>query len=315
MRQAIEELGNRGQTIPENHFLLIPRNEALAKDGQQLTKPFHYRHRLTPRSVKASPWQTYLEFTNSPVMPLRCLQSATTDFQKVEIWQSEASCEFRVAGAIHAWWHRDRFLTGLAWDNLAAASLLRPAGPPTSVLMLGLAGGTTLHTLRHLLPDCQFTAVDIDASMVRLAEKHMALKSCKAKVHIADAYEWADTHDETFDIVIDDCYLAGEDDVFRPERKPERGINKLIQLLNPGGLFLTNLVTGSGHRRMQSGTRAAFKRSFKEVRSVTTPESMNETLVGGNAVLSASALDAWTPSFSTRKDRDFWERIEVRKLK
>lgn len=248
-------------------------------------------------------------------MPLSHLQSATTDFQKVEIWQSAASCEFRVAGAVHAWWHRDRFLTGLAWDNLAAASLLRPAGPPTSLLMLGLAGGTTLHTLRHLLPDCEFTAVDIDAAMVGLAEEHMALKSCNATIHIADAYEWANTCGESFDIIIDDCYLAGDDDVFRPERKPERGIGKLEQLLHPGGLFLTNLVTGSGHRSMQSRTRAAFKRSFKEVRSVTTPDSMNETLVGGDAVLSASALDPWTPAFSTRKDRDFWERIEVRKLK
>jgi spermidine synthase len=181
--------------------------------------------------------------------------------------------------------------------------------------MLGLAGGTTLHTLRHLLPDCRFSAVDIDAGMVELAREHMALDECGVTIHIADAYEWAGKCRQRFDVVIDDCYLAGEDDVFRPERKPERGINKLRELLNPGGLFLTNLVTGAGHRRMQSRTRAAFKRSFDEVRSITTPASMNETLVGGDAVLSGSALGIWERSFAARKDRVFWQRIQARKIK
>jgi len=181
--------------------------------------------------------------------------------------------------------------------------------------MLGLAGGTTLHTLRHLLPDCRFTAIDIDSAMIRLAQEHMALDECRVEIHIADAYEWAESCNETFDVVIDDCYLAGEEDVFRPEKKPERGMNKLRRLLNPGGLFLTNLVTGSGHRRIQSRTRAAFKRCFEEVRSVTTPASMNETLVGGEAVLSTAALNPWTPSFATSKDREYWRRIETRKLK
>ena len=248
-------------------------------------------------------------------MSIRRLLSTKTDFQQVEVWRSSASCEFRVAGAVHAWWHRERFLTGLAWDNLAAASLLRPEAPPASLLMLGVAGGTTLHTLRHLLPNCQFTAVDIDAAMVELAREHMALDACGAEVHIADAYSWADDCQQRFDVIIDDCYLAGEKDVFRPERKPERGMRALRRLLTPGGLFLTNLVTGAGHRRMQSRTRAAFKRLFKEVRSVTTPDSMNETLVGGKSVLTRSSLDPWSTHFATRKDRELWKRIEVRKIK
>ena len=78
-----------------------------------------------------------------------------TRFQALELWQSDTSTEFRVAGAIHASYHRSRFLTGLAWDLIAAASLLRAAGPPRSLLMLGLAGGTACRVLRHLLPECR----------------------------------------------------------------------------------------------------------------------------------------------------------------
>ncbi|GAA5484168.1 polyamine aminopropyltransferase [Haloferula sargassicola] len=247
-------------------------------------------------------------------MGYKRIATTTTGHQSLEIWSTCASCEFRVAGAVHAWWHRDRFLTGLAWDNLAAAALLRPDGPPRSVLMLGLAGGTTPRILRQLVPEVEITAVDLDPAIIELAREHMRLDDTGMTIHIADAYEWAAGCGRTFDVVIDDCYLAGEDDVFRPERQPERLIETLRPLLAPGGLLLANLVTGPGHRRLQTRMRAAFRRAFPEVRSVTTPDSLNETLAGGGKVATGAVLDRWTADFPMKKDRDFWRRIGVRLL-
>lgn len=247
-------------------------------------------------------------------MGMRRAAIEATEFQRLEVWTSSASCEFRVAGAVHAWWHRDRFLTGLAWDNLAAGVFLRPGGPPKSVLMLGLAGGTTLRILRRLLPEGAFTAVDIDGQVVELARRHMRLEETDVRVVIGDAYEWALGARETYDAVIDDCYLAGEEDVFRPQSNPCRGIELLGRLVAPGGVFLTNLVTGPGHRRLQSRTRAAFKRAFAEVRSVTTPDSLNETLVGGGALGGVAALGGLAGCFDDRRDRELWRRLRVRRL-
>lgn len=247
-------------------------------------------------------------------MPMRRRVIETTDYQRVEVWTSPVACELRVAGAVHAWWHRERLLTGLAWDNLAAACLLRPAGPPSRILMLGIAGGTTLRILRHLVPDASLTAVDIDAGIVAIARRHMHLDDCRARIHVADAYRWARSCRQRFDVVIDDCYLAGEDDVFRPEGRPERGIGLLSRLLAPGGLFLVNLVTGAGHRRLQIRTRAAFREHFGDVRSVTTWESQNETLVGGREVLGGRALRRWVDGFEHHRDRDLWRRLRVRRL-
>lgn len=238
----------------------------------------------------------------------------TTGFQQVEVWKSRDACELRVAGAVHAWWHRERLLTGLAWDNLAAGCLLRPAGPPASILMLGIAGGTTLRILRHLLPEASLTAVDIDPEIVAIARRHMALDACGAEIHIADAYEWAGRCRCQFDVVIDDCYLAGEEEVFRPESQPGRAIDRLQRLLSPGGLLLVNLVTGAGHRRMQIATRAAFRERFGEVRSVSTWESQNETLAGGDAVLGRRFLWPWEAAFAHRRDRAFWRRLKVRRI-
>ena len=42
---------------------------------------------------------------------------------------------------------------------------------------------------------------------------------------------------------------------------------------------------------------------------------MNETLVGGDRVLSASALDQWTDCFRQARDRDYWQRLGMRLLK
>lgn len=246
-------------------------------------------------------------------MRLRCHAVVDTAHQQVQVWKNEHQCEFRVAGAIHAWWHEKRYLTGLAWDNLAAAALLRPDGPPRSILMLGLAGGTAMRILRHLLPDCRLVAVDIDSEIVALAALNMRLDELGIEIHFADAYRWIAKCKERFDVVIDDVYMAGSDDVFRPGKSDTRQISALKRLLKPGGLVLANLVNGKGHRAIQSRTRTAFREGFGVVRSVTTHDSQNETLVGGDS-LTRSALDRWEDSFADAFDRRLWRRIKVRKF-
>lgn len=247
-------------------------------------------------------------------MAMRRVETVRTNFQRVEVWKSSEQTEFRVAGAIHAWWHRRRFLTGLAWDNLAAACLLRPGGPPRSILMLGLAGGTTLRTMRHLLPECRFTAVEIDAEIVAAARRHMALDRLDVEVVIDDAYAWLRRCRHRYDMVIDDVYLAGAEDVYRPQAWECEHLRLLERVLAAGGLLSANLVTGPGHRVMQSRLRRMFCSAFPVVRSVTTRDSMNETLAGGTAVLSGRALAAWEHFFTDRRDRELWRRLRVRKL-
>jgi len=247
-------------------------------------------------------------------MALSRIATVDTPFQRVEIWKSETQAEFRVAGAIHAWWQRDRFLTGLAWDNLAAAALLRPAGPPRSVLMLGLAGGTAFRALRHLMPEVELVAVDIDSAIIDLAREHMHLDETGIEIHLGDAYEWLRRNKRRFDVVIDDVYLAGKTDVFRPQAWDPRHLQTLRRAIAPGGLLAANLVTGEGHRTMQSHSRRVLKEAFPIVRSVTTPQSLNETLVAGEAVLSGNALKPWEGAFPQRRDRALWDILRVRKL-
>jgi len=245
---------------------------------------------------------------------MRRTETVHTRFQSLEIWKSALATEFRVAGAIHASHHKKRFLTGLAWDLIAAAALLRQDGPPRAILMLGLAGGTAYRVLRHLLPDCRLTAIDIDPEIVDLARKHMDLDALGIEIHTADAYAWLEKNQRKFDVVFDDIYLAGKSDVFRPRAWNDELLVHLHRAVAPGGVLAVNLVTGAGHRKMQSLTRRILSRECAQVRSLRTADGMNEVLVAGEVVATGRQLAGYQKEFQDWRDRMYWDRIDVRRL-
>ncbi|MDX1681196.1 MAG: hypothetical protein R3242_10750 [Akkermansiaceae bacterium] len=243
---------------------------------------------------------------------MRRVERVETAFQALEVWKSKWSTEFRVEGAVHAWHHHQRFLTGLAWDLIAAAALLGKQ-KPKSILMLGLAGGTSFRILRHLLPDCELCAVDIDGEVVELARKHMELDALNIEVAIDDGYCWLARNRRRFDVVIDDIYLAGRTDVFRPQSPVDEALlPRLKRAVSPGGVLAVNLVIGKGHRTMQSLTRRQLRQAYPVVRAIRSPQAMNEVLVAGKSVATLSRLGA--ASFDHARDRVHWSELTQRKL-
>jgi len=246
--------------------------------------------------------------------PMRKVEQVQTRYQAIEVWKSKNAVEFRVKEATHAWFHRQRFLTGLAWDMIAAGALLGKTRPPRSILMLGLAGGTSFRVLRQLLPDCRLVAVDIDGEVVELARKHMELDALGVEMVIADAYEWLASNRERFDVVIDDVYLAGKADVFRPKACDGGMLRLLRKAMAPQGILAVNLVTGEGHRRVQSATRRCLREEFPVVRSIRSPEALNEVLVAGHEVAGLRCVADYAESFAHARDRRYWAALTQRRL-
>ncbi|MDB6133566.1 MAG: symbB [Verrucomicrobiales bacterium] len=245
---------------------------------------------------------------------MRLLTTRQTAFQSVAVWGNESEVEFRVTGAIHAWWGRDQFLTGLAWDNIAAGVICHPERAPDSLLMLGLGGGTSLRTLRHLCPDLEITAVEIDPGMIELAREHMDLDAIEARIITGDAYGWLRANRRKFDVIFDDVYGVANTDVERPLVSLETVLPGIRRSLTRNGIFAANLVTGPGHRRVQTSFRRFFRQHFPVVRSITTPESLNECLIGGSSLQPWSAVRPLAQAFPSDTDYSYWRRLKSRRL-
>ena len=237
-----------------------------------------------------------------------------TPWNVVDVCDNGKGFDFEVMGAVHATYRHDRLMTGQAWDAITAGCLLHP-GRPASLLMLGLAGGTAVRQLKTLLPELALVAVEIDPEMVRLAKKYMKIGELGCEIITADAYAFLRTDPRRFDVVVDDVYISGLDDVEKPVLPTDRLFKLFQDRLKPGGILCTNLVTGSGHRSVQSKTRKAFKRAFLEVRSIVPPDSHNETLVGGKALAPPSSYTGRLPELPTPYDRAKWSQLCTRRLK
>jgi spermidine synthase len=133
-------------------------------------------------------------------------------------------------------------------------------------------------------------------------------------VIIGDAYDWLRKNRRTFDVVIDDIYLAGRTDVFRPQAMDRSLLESLRSCVAPGGVLAVNLVTGAGHRTTQSAIRRILCDAFADVRTVRSPEAMNEVLVAGQAVATTRRLRKWDASFAEAGDRAYWRKIAVRRI-
>lgn len=245
---------------------------------------------------------------------MRLLTTRQTAYQSVSVWGGRHETEFRVTGAIHAWWGRHQFLTGLAWDNIAAGVLSHPENPPKSLLMLGLGGGTSLRTLRHLCPQLEITTVEIDPDMISLAREFMDLNSVGAEIITADAYAWLRKNRRRFDVIFDDVYGVTSSDVQRPLASPESLLPAIRGSLAPRGVFAANLVIGPGHRNVQTGFRRFFRANFPVIRSITTEDSLNECLIGGPALRPWRDIRPMAKCFPSDADYSFWRRLKARRL-
>lgn len=245
-------------------------------------------------------------------------ESVITEYNDVDVWEDrQGQIDFNVIGATHATWHPFQLMTGHAWDAITAATLLHP-GQIDRVLMLGLGGGTVLRQIRNFLPKVRLTAVEIDGEMIRLARDYMELDRIGVEVIHGDAFAFLEEHTETYDVVIDDLYRCGLQDVERPAPVDTALVKRHCRLLSPEGTLVMNFVVGRGHFRMHRSARKAYHECFHSVRAIRPPNSQNEVLAGTRSALplkGPGALRKMSHALSEGTDQKYWKELRNLKLR
>jgi predicted membrane-bound spermidine synthase len=218
-----------------------------------------------------------------------------------------------VAGATFASFHPEHLLTGYSWDALATAPLLRTPAP-RSLLLLGLGGGTCVRPLLRALPDLRVTGVELDGDVIALSQKHLGLDTTGIDVIVDDADRFLARSTARYDVIVDDLFLSGADDVERAGDPTRERLLRLKGHLNPGGLFVANFITDGAHRGVYERGRRAFRETFRETAVVYPPRGLNAIVVGGDALGGRSHVLAYRDQFGSTHDRELLSALRVRKL-
>ena len=101
----------------------------------------------------------------------------------------------------------------LMLSNLASLmGILLFLPKPENVLILGTAGGSLIHFFQHHYPQCQITAVEIDAELLKLMHEHMHLPRASDQLTyvIDDARFYLKNCQQKFDLVFVDIFLDNQ---------------------------------------------------------------------------------------------------------
>ena len=169
-----------------------------------------------------------------------------------------------------------------SYTRMTMASLLY-VQQPTSILVIGLGGGTLPTAFHQLYPDAHIDTVEIDTAVVKVAEEFFGFRPAEnLNVHTTDARVWtkrALTREQRYDLIVLDAF-NGE---YIPEHLMTREyLTETKQLLKDDGVLVANTFAQSELYHSESATYASVFGPFINFR---VPESANRViLVPGNTL-------------------------------
>jgi spermidine synthase len=156
--------------------------------------------------------------------------------------------------------YTDYFQLGLAYDPGA-----------TSVLFIGLGGGSAPKRLAHDFPDLDLQVVEIDPDVVAVARRYFALPPT-VPVAVDDGRRWLERHDRRFDVIAIDAYYS---DAVPFHLATQEFLRLVRTRLAPGGVVVVNVI---GSLR---GQGSQFLRSlYRTYRSVFPTVALHPVYAG-----------------------------------
>jgi spermidine synthase len=120
------------------------------------------------------------------------------------------------------------------------------------VLLLGLGAGNVPRILAEYDPRIAVVAVEIDPEVIRLGQAHFGMEAGpRLEIVLADALAYVWECAATFDMVVVDLFVDAE---VPEEACSPAYLQRLAQLLEPGGLLVFNRLAHDAGLRQQTET-------------------------------------------------------------
>jgi spermidine synthase len=122
--------------------------------------------------------------------------------------------------------------------SMVAGALAYPSALDSAAI-IGLGGGRTAWYMHKSVPDLQFTAVELDPEVARIADRYFGVRPEENfALEIRDGRIWLARTDETFDVILVDAYRGP----FVPFHLLTTEFYQLVaEHLNPGGVVVQNV--------------------------------------------------------------------------
>lgn len=174
---------------------------------------------------------------------------------------------------------------GKVWGYYALAPGLTRGGPPKSVLVLGLGGGTSARYYRARYPSARIVGVELDAMVVDVARRYFALPE-DVEVAIDDGRAFLARDRRRYDLVIVDAFRFP----YVPFQLTTREFFLLTRAhLEPGGALLLNVGRSGESKDVVEAVARTLAEAFPHVSGVDVPNAPNTILVGTAHPLTESA--------------------------
>jgi spermidine synthase len=154
---------------------------------------------------------------------------------------------------------------------------------PRRILIVGLGGGTLVHTYHTLFPDAEIVISEIDSAVVNVARDYFDfVETDKIKVEVVDArvhIKRAGLRGEKFDLVILDAF-NGE---YIPEHLMTKEFLEEVKALLPAqGMVVSNTFSTS---RLYDAESVTYRAVFGEIYNIRQFGTGNRIIVGSMQAL------------------------------
>lgn len=218
------------------------------------------------------------------------VEEAESEYNYIQVLESDGRYLLALndGHAVHSIYDPNLVLTGGPWDYFLIAPTM--AGfEPNDALIVGLAGGTSAHSLLATYPNLEIDGVEIDPEILELARTYFDLDDPRLTSYAQDGRYFLETTDRTYDLIALDAYRQP----YIPFHLATVEFFQLVERhLNDHGIVVVNVGRSETDFRLVDALSSTLSAVFRTVWLVDVQGYDNTMVFASNDDLSIDEIKA-----------------------